>query len=278
MPCAASLLAMNSRVTLFVGLASALGLAACAYGASSPDGTGGNAKGDPQASGDVTPDAAPYDNSTVDDDAGSGVVVDSGTPSSDAGTVTDSGTPKADTGAPPPPPPPPPPVTPQFAPGELLVTEVLYNPSGSEPDEEWFEVTNRATAARSLNGLVLADGSGNSYTIPATPALDVPASSYVVLARNKTVAVAAGVPSAKIIHEYSLLTLANGTTGALTIKQGTTTLATVPFGQWSAALNGESIQLKTMTAPTTASSWCFSSTSWSAISDYGTPGQAADCP
>jgi hypothetical protein len=266
---------MNSRVTLFVGLASALGLAACAYGTTSPDGTGGASKGDPQASGEATADAAPYDNPSVDEDAGSEPAVDSGTPATDAGTVTDSGAAKADTGAPPPPPPP---VTPQFGAGELLVTEILYNPSGSEPDEEWFEITNRATAARSLNGLVLADGSGNSYTIPATPALDVPASGYVVLARNKTVAVSAGVPSAKIVHEYSLLTLANGTTGALTIKKGTTTLATVPFGQWSAALNGESIQLKTMTAPTTASSWCFSSTSWSAVSDYGTPGQAADCP
>ena len=262
---------MNSRVTLFVGLASALGLAACAYGTSSPDGTGGASKGDPQASGDVTPDAAPYDNPTVDD-AGSEPATDGGTPASDAGT-NDSAAAKADTGVTPPPP-----VAQQFGAGELLVTEILYNPSGSEPDEEWFEVTNRASAARSLNGLVLTDGSGNSYTIPATPALDVPVNGYVVLARNKTVAVSLGVPSAKIIHEYSLLTLANGTTGALTIKKGTTTLATVPFGQWSAALNGESIQLKTMTAPATASSWCFSSASWSAASDMGTPGQAADCP
>jgi hypothetical protein len=266
---------MKSRVTLFVGLASALGLAACAYG-TSPDATGGGGKGDPQAAGDVTADAAPYDNPTVtDEDAGSAPGADTGTPATDAGAPTDAGSVKADTGVTPPPPPA---STPQFASGEILVTEILYNPSGSEPDEEWFEITNRATAARSLNGLVLADGSGNAYTIPATPALDVPAGGYVILARNKAVAITAGVPSAKIIHEYSLLTLANGTTGGLSIKKGTTTLATVPFGQWSAALNGESIQLKTMTAPTAAGSWCFSSTPWSAVSDYGTPGQAADCP
>jgi Lamin Tail Domain len=269
----ASLLAMKSRVTLFVGLAATLGLGACAYGTSpaSGDGSGGSSKGDPQAAGDVSAngDAAAYDNNpTTTADA---EPADAGT-TTDAGPGTDAGATTPDTGAPPPS------ATPPFGAGELLVSEVLFNPSGSEPDEEWFEVTNRATSARSLNGLVLGDGSGNSYTIPATPSLDVPAQGYVILARNKTVAISAGLPSAMIVHEYSAITLANGSTGGLTIKAGTTTLANVPFGQWSGALDGESIQLKDLAAPTTASSWCFSAASWSAGTDKGTPGQQADCP
>jgi hypothetical protein len=263
---------MKSSVTLFAGLAAALALAACAYG-NPPDASGGSSKAEPKAADDVTPDSGGYDPVTTDDDAGTATPGDGGTTGNDAGSPSDSGA-KADTATPPPPPP----VTAQFGAGELLISEVLYNPSGSEPDEEWFEVTNRATSARSLNGLVITDGSGNSYTIPATPALDVAAQSYVVLARNKAVAISVGVPAAMIVHEYVGLTLANGTTGGLTIKKGTTTLASVPFGQWSAAFNGESIQLKTLTAPNTAGSWCFSSNAWSSGADMGTPGQQADCP
>ncbi len=32
--------------------------------------------------------------------------------------------------------------------GEMLITEVMYNPFASEPDAEWFEVKNVASSAR----------------------------------------------------------------------------------------------------------------------------------
>ena len=165
--------------------------------------------------------------------------------------------------------------------GELLITEVMYNPTTAEPDTEWFEVTNTASGPRLLSGLTLADGSGHSETIGSAPA--VAPGAYVVLARSKASATGtAKVPAASIVYEYATLTLANSTTGAITIKDGATTIAQSPYGNFaisSTAATANSIQLKALayTAESTASNWCLSKTAWASGSDNGSPGTALNC-
>jgi hypothetical protein len=162
---------------------------------------------------------------------------------------------------------------------EILVTEVMFNPSTTEPDTEWLEVYNAATGPRSLNGLTLADGSGHSESIAASPAVVVQPGAYAVLARSKASATAAGVPAAAILYEYATLTLANGSTGLVTLSDGATTIAQSPFGTFGMSVSGESIQLKTLTYAdeSKSASWCLSTIPWATGSDKGTPGAAQKC-
>jgi hypothetical protein len=80
--------------------------------------------------------------------------------------------------------------------GEVLVTEVLYDPSSPEPASEWIEVHNAASSARSLSGLTLVDGAGRTKVIG--PGVELAPGAYAVLVRSSSGAVAAKVPSSAI--------------------------------------------------------------------------------
>lgn len=168
--------------------------------------------------------------------------------------------------------------------GELLVTEVMFNPSGSEPDEEWIEVLSTASGPRSLSGLVLVDGSARTHTIGAGVVLG--AGQRALLVRSRSAALAAKVPSAAILYDYGTgvsqgVQLTNSSTGSISIRNGATTVVSVPYGSWSLGVgNGESIQLDLETAQgaSAKANWCVSARTWDSGADYGTPGAASDCP
>jgi hypothetical protein len=185
----------------------------------------------------------------------------------------------ADTGSPPPA------GTPKAGQGEVLVSEVMYDPFGTEPAAEWFEVTNVASSARSISGLVITDGAGRTHTIGA--GVVITPGQYVVLARVKSAATAAKVPPSVIVYEYGAglpdnagIQLANGTTGGLTLRDGAVVVAQADYGGWYSQSGGSSVQLKTLTfaASGSSASWCLSLNPWTAGSDKGTPGGADDCP
>jgi hypothetical protein len=199
-------------------------------------------------------------------------------PGSDAGNQGDSG------------PPPPPPdagsdtgsgaVKP--APGEVLITEIMYDPSGTEPDQEWMELYNTTNGDRLLTGLTLADGANRTHTLGT---LTIAPGAYIVLVRNKTAATAAGI--ATIAYEYGAgqsastgIILANGSTGGIALKDGATDIARAMYGAWNLATSGTSIQLKSTAGgeATTAAGWCKSATAWTGGTDKGTPALAGDCP
>jgi lamin tail-like protein len=170
--------------------------------------------------------------------------------------------------------------------GELFITEIVYDPSGPEPSEEWFEITNVSTSARVINGLTLRDGAGRTQTVPANPPMTVEPSKYYVLVRNKPAALAAGVPASAILYEYGDavpdtlgVLLSNGSSGALSILDGNTMVVTVPYGGWykQEPPGGASIQLRaTDGAATEKEAWCLSTAAW-ASADKGTPGAASVC-
>lgn len=168
--------------------------------------------------------------------------------------------------------------------GELLVTEVMFNPSGSEPEEEWIEVLSTASGARTLSGLVLVDGSARTHTIGAGVVLQP--GQRALLVRSRSAALAAKIPSASILYDYGTgvsqgVQLTNSSTGSIAIRNGATTVVSVPYGAWSLGVaNGESIQLDLETAQgaTAKSNWCVSARTWASGADYGTPGAASDCP
>jgi hypothetical protein len=169
--------------------------------------------------------------------------------------------------------------------GEVLITEVMYDPSGVEPASEWFELYNTTTETRTLSGLTIVDGANRTHVIGA--GITIAPGAYVVLVRKDSAAATAKVPQAAIVYEYganladgSGIQLANGSTGGLSLRDGSDTIAQADYGGWYTQAGGSSLQLKTLTyaAAQQSSSWCLSTSPWTTGSDKGTPGAASDCP
>lgn len=195
------------------------------------------------------------------------------------------GTPPPPPGTPPPPPPPPPPPgAPKPAQGEILVSEVMFNPSTAEPATEWFEIHSTVGSARTLTGLTLVDSGGRTHTVGGSVTID--AGKYVVFVRSMTGAQSVGVPAAAIAYEYGAgvadtggILLTNGTTGTIVVKDGASVVAQSPYGTFGLTASGKSVQLKTLSfaSESSAADWCQSANAW-AGADKGTPGAASDCP
>lgn len=77
-------------------------------------------------------------------------------------------------------------------PGDLVITEVMANPSVSTTVGTWFEVY--ATTDVDLNGVSVANGAGTRNTITAMNCLRVPATTYAILARNTNPFLNGGLP------------------------------------------------------------------------------------
>ena len=105
-------------------------------------------------------------------------------------------------------------------------------------------------------------------------------------------AVASGVPEVLVggpaldarvrwlhVSDSAGVQLANGSSGSLLLKDGSTTIAQATYGGWSSSM-GASLQLKALhyAAGAQSSSWCTSTSTWSGSTDKGTPGAANDCP
>lgn len=171
------------------------------------------------------------------------------------------------------------------SPGEILISEVMYDTFGTEPDSEWIELHSKATVVRSLTGLTLKDAANRTHVISG--AVTIAPGAYVVLARNKAAVTSAKVPAAMIAYEYGAglpdnagVQLANGTSGGVSLLNGTATLAQAPYGGWFSQSGGSSVQLDVLDTAQAGvkASWCLSLNAWATGSDKGTPGAASDCP
>jgi hypothetical protein len=173
------------------------------------------------------------------------------------------------------------------SPGDLLITEIMFAPWGPEPQSEWFEIYNTSVDPKLLSGLTLQDGYPRTHVIAADPPVVIPSQTYVVLVRDRAVAVANVVPDAAIAYEYGAglapgegIQLENDASGALSLWNGSTLLANVPYGPWGLTSYGQSIELDALDLDGSddAASWCLAENAWAAGSDDGTPGSDNDCP
>lgn len=199
--------------------------------------------------------------------------------------VIDAGPPPGDSGPP----------VPRPKVGELFVTEIMYNPSGPEPSEEWFEVFSIALTPVAISGLQVRDGAGRTHLIPYSPVLTLDPGAHKLIVRNKPAAIAAGVPAASILAEYGTgdpdvagVLLTNSATAVLILLDDVTELVRIPFGSFAfeqADPGGASIQLKVpnVAQSKVAAGWCLSTVEWAGQpaaktpKDKGSPGAAADC-
>ena len=161
--------------------------------------------------------------------------------------------------------------------GQLVITELMVNPAGTDADEEWFEVKNTGATAFDLNGLGV-DRVGDS----ARPALvvsascrSVPAGGHAVLARSADPARNGGLPRVDATYPLS-----SGDAGNLQLLDGEVVLDAVT---WTDAPAGAAAQLDPSFTSTSGNDveahFCAATAPYGAGANLGTPGAAnRACP
>jgi len=165
------------------------------------------------------------------------------------------------------------------APGDLVITEIMFDPAGvADNMGEWFEIRNVTTRAIPLAGFVLGDGTA-THAVTGSPSLA--AGDWFVFGINSTTATNGG---AAVDYQYSTLSWPN--TGSLApnlVFDGVpidSTLLTIP-GTWVA---GDAIVLNpaftTAVGNDTQANWCAARAAdvYGTDGNHGTPGAINACP
>ncbi len=163
--------------------------------------------------------------------------------------------------------------------GELLITEIMYNPSAlSDTEGEWFEIHNNSDQVVNLKNLVLGRDDVNRHTI--TDSIELPPSAYFVFKRTDL------ATDASLGYVYGSGIILPNTGAILSIyNEGTESypgelIFSVNYGgDFFPDLAGASISLDpnmfTAGDAITGTSWC-TSTSVYNTGDFGTPGVVND--
>lgn len=171
--------------------------------------------------------------------------------------------------------------------GDLLITEVMFDPLGPQPGAEWFEVYNATDRPVSLSGLTIQDGYLDTHVIGSDPPVMLAPNEYGVLARDRIMAFLVGIPTPSVVYEYGAglpddqgIQFENGPRGGVSLWNGGVLLASVPYGPWDAGSIGKTIELDGLVIDGSdqADRWCPGQNAWTEYSDWGTPGAASDCP
>jgi hypothetical protein len=171
--------------------------------------------------------------------------------------------------------------------GDLLITEVMFDPLGPTPQAEWFEVYNATDSPISLSGLTIQDGYEDSHVIAGSPSVMLAANAYGVLVRDRITAFLVGIPTPSVVYEYGTgladdqgIELDDGPLAAVSLWNGGVELARVPYGPWDVGSIGQTIELDGLAFDGSdgADRWCLGQNPWTEYSDWGTPGAPSDCP
>lgn len=158
--------------------------------------------------------------------------------------------------------------------GDLVITEIMINPSGDNSKNEWFEIYNATTADVDLNGLIISGKSGETQTLATS--VVVAAGDYALFAVKATNNGGAGTPD--FTYTRSTNRFDNGS-DKLTISSSTLEFDSVSWtstGDFHPTL-GYSLQLDSMRQNAAkngdASRWCVGMTEYG-TGGFGTPGTA----
>lgn len=163
--------------------------------------------------------------------------------------------------------------------GEILITEIMANPSAlSDTEGEWFEIYNNSDHVISLENLILGRDDANLHTI--TEALDLAPGAYLVLSRTDL--------STDVSNEYvygSDITLSNTGATLFLYNEGSEAepgalifalnYGEVNFPTGTGASIGLNPNLLNATDALLGSSWCPATSAYS-TGDLGTPGLTND--
>lgn len=161
--------------------------------------------------------------------------------------------------------------------GDLVISELMVDPSGVEAEREWFEVHNPTGRNLDLDGLTFSDAGADGFTVAAGAPLVVPSGGYLVFARSDDTALNGGVVADYV---YAGLTFANAS-DALIVAAGSLEVDRVEYdgGATFPRTPGRALSLDPLTLDALSNdgggSWC-EATSPLTGGDFGTPGQPND--
>lgn len=84
--------------------------------------------------------------------------------------------------------------------GDVLITEYLANPDGTDSEEEWFEIVNHGAVTFDLNGLQLDRGDGAADPIASVECLPLEVGAYALFAH--TTGLESGLPEGSVVATF----------------------------------------------------------------------------
>ena len=161
--------------------------------------------------------------------------------------------------------------------GDLVITEIMANPSGSDSSREWFEIL--VTRDVDLNDVELGTEAGVKTTLDDSPdCLRAQAGSYLVFARSADSGSNGGLPAPDFLFTFGLT---NSGERKLTVGHTGIVLDEIPFGDVGVPVqDGASSMLSGTPDPGTNEDpalWCIADVSYGE-GGAGTPGASNSCP
>ena len=176
-------------------------------------------------------------------------------------------------------------------PGDLIINEIMYNPSGDEPETEWFEVYNNTGGSLDMDGCAFSEESGDIFTIPGGTDLTVASGDYFVFGHtdnlNYSVDYVYGGGSGSF---FGLNNSGDGDIITIECPDSGGTLQTIDVvnyddsGEWPSGTDGYAISFGVPSGSSgdydsdndTGSNWGHSTSQIGTTGDYGTPGAIND--
>jgi hypothetical protein len=166
------------------------------------------------------------------------------------------------------------------SPGDIIITEILQNPTGTDGDGEYFELYNTTSVAINIDGWTIKDldaANPDQHVIDNGGTLNIPANGYITLGRNGDTGLNGGITHSYIYGDDMAL---GNTTDELVLETPSMIIIDQVIYDDGATFpdpNGPSMQLDLNVLDATdndsGSNWCEST------ANYGTPGVANEvCP
>ena len=160
--------------------------------------------------------------------------------------------------------------------GDIIITEILNNPTSDDDSKEWFEVYNTSTSDIDMENWIISDEGSNSFSINGS--LIVSAQSYLVLGEETDTSINGGAPVDYAWGTDTNFTLGNSDDEVI-ISCGGNIIDMVAYdnGDTFPDESGYSMQLLpdayTSSDNDDGTNWVASASSYGDNGDYGTPGQ-----
>ncbi|MCK5906556.1 MAG: lamin tail domain-containing protein [Flavobacteriales bacterium] len=164
--------------------------------------------------------------------------------------------------------------------GDVIITEIMQNPSGADSGKEWFEIFNTTSFEINLKNYKIKYGSTSISNHKINSDLIVPSNGYVVLGNNSDESTNGGI-HIEYIHVKSIQLGNTSYTLGIISSDGSTLIDEVVWdnGATFPDPSGASMSLKTTAMTSTSNddgaNWMIATTPYG-DGDLGTPGAQND--